>query len=204
VIFPIARSLAQAYDSNPGPSARRLWAFMMVAVYQADVYSCAMFLTGQASNVLISRFAQDVTGVELSYTTWMVAGIVPGILSLLAVPYVLFRLAPPTVTHTPLAAELAQGVLDRMGRPTRGEWMMLLVFVVVALLWMTTRWHGINYAVVALMGVCFLLATGVLAWDDVLSDRAAWKMFICMAGSSAWPALGSSGVTQQFAEVAGG
>lgn len=205
VIFPIARSLAQAYDSNPGPTARRLGAFLMVAVYQADVVACAMFLTGQASNVLIARFAQDVSGVELSYTTWMVAGIVPGILSLLAVPYVLFRLAPPLVTHTPRAAELAQEVLDRMGRPTRGEWMMLVVFVVVALLWMTTRWHGINYAVVALMGVCFLLATGVLAWDDVLGDRAAWDVFIWYGGLVRMAeALGSSGVTQRFAEVAGG
>jgi DASS family divalent anion:Na+ symporter len=205
VIFPIARSLAQAYDSTPGPSARRLGAFLMVAVYQCDVIACAMFLTGQASNVLIARFAQEVSGVELSYTTWMVAAIVPGIVSLLLVPLILFRLCPPEVTHTPHAAALARSALDRMGRPTRGEWMMLFVFVVVALLWMTTRWHGINYAVVALMGVCFLLATNVLAWDDVLGDRSAWDVFIWYGGLVRMAeALGESGVTKKFAEVAAG
>lgn len=205
VIFPIARSLAHAYDSNPGPTARRLGAYLMLAIYQCDVIACAMFLTGQASNVLIARFAREVSGVDLSYTTWMVAALVPGLISLLVVPLVLFRAAPPEVTHTPHATELARKALDRMGRASRGEWMMLLVFVVVATLWMTTPWHGINYAVVALMGVCFLLLTNVLAWEDVLGDRAAWDVFIWYGGLVRMAeALGESGVTTRFAEVAAG
>ncbi|MFP5356201.1 MAG: DASS family sodium-coupled anion symporter, partial [Gemmatimonadota bacterium] len=152
-----------------------------------------------------ARLAQEVSGVELSYTTWLVAGIVPGIVSLLLVPLILFRLYPPEVTHTPHATTLAQGALDRMGKPSRGEWMMLLVFVLVALLWITTRWHGINYAVVALMGVCFLLITGVLEWDDVMSDRAAWDVFIWYGGLVRMAeALGETGITKRFAEVAAG
>jgi len=205
VIFPIARSLAQAYDSHPGPTARRLGAFLMVAIYQCDVVACAMFLTGQASNVLIARFARDVSGIELTYTSWLIGGIVPGIVSLLAVPLVLFRLFPPEVTHTPHATELAQRALDRMGKASRAEWMMLVVFVLVAALWMTTKWHGINYAVVALMGVCFLLVTGVLAWDDVMSDRSAWDVFIWSGGLVRMAeALGETGITTRFAEVAAG
>lgn len=205
VIFPIARSLAQAYDSHPGPTARRLGAFLLVAIYQCDVVACAMFLTGQASNVLIARFAQEASGVELTYTTWLVGGLVPGLVSLLVVPLVLFRLSPPEVTHTPHATVLAQGALDRMGKASRGEWMMLLVFVLVAVLWMTTKWHGINYAVVALMGVCLLLVTGVLAWDDVMSDRAAWDVFIWYGGLVRMAeALGETGITTRFAEVAAG
>jgi len=205
VIFPITRSLAHAYDSHPGESARRLGAYLMVAVYQCDVIACAMFLTGQASNVLIARFAQEVTGSELSYTGWLVASIVPGAVALLVVPLVLFRLFPPGVTHTPHATALARSALDRMGAPSRGERMMLFVFVLVALLWMTTRWHGINYAVVALTGVCVLLATGVLAWEDVLTDRAAWDVFIWYGGLVRMAeALGETGITKRFAEVAAG
>src|SRR5215831_8784584 len=44
IIFPIANSLADAYDSKPGPTARRLGAFLMTMVYQGDVILCAMFL----------------------------------------------------------------------------------------------------------------------------------------------------------------
>jgi DASS family divalent anion:Na+ symporter len=203
VIFPIARSLAQAYDSHPGPTARRLGAYLMVAVYHCDVIACAMFLTGQASNVLIARFAKEVSGVELTFTSWAVAMIVPGLTALALVPIILFRLFPPEITHTPDAASFAGRALEKMGAPSRGEWMMLLVFVVVALLWMTTRWHGINYTVVALMGVCFLIISGVLQWDDVMGDRAAWDVFIWYGGLVRMAeALGETGITKRFAEVA--
>ena len=117
---------------------------------------------------------RHASGVELTFTSWAAAMIVPGLTALALVPIILFRLFPPEITHTPDAASFAGRALEKMGAPSRGEWMMLLVFVVVALLWMTTRWHGINYTVVALMGVCFLIITGVLQWDDVMGDRAAW------------------------------
>jgi divalent anion:Na+ symporter, DASS family len=203
VIFPIARSLAEAYDSTPGATARRLGAFLMTAVYQCDVIACAMFLTGQASNVLIARFARDVSGVDLTYTKWMVGGIVPGIVSLLVVPYVLYRLYPPQVTHTPEATLLARGELERMGPMSRGEQMMLLVFALIAGLWMTTALHGINYTVVALLGICVLLLAGVLSWDDVLGERAAWDVYIWYGGLVRMAeALGETGITKRFAETA--
>src|SRR6266511_3806968 len=71
VVFPIAKSLSEAYDSKPGSTAGRLGAFLMVLLYQCDVIICATFLTGQASNVLIAKFAQQVTGIELTYTSWL-------------------------------------------------------------------------------------------------------------------------------------
>jgi len=67
IIFPIAKSLAEAYDSKPGPTARRLGAFLMTTVYQCNVIVCAMYLTGQASNPIISKLAKEVTGVDITY-----------------------------------------------------------------------------------------------------------------------------------------
>jgi DASS family divalent anion:Na+ symporter len=78
IIFPIAKSLAEAYESRPGPTARRLGAFLMTSVYQCNVIVCAMFLTGQASNPIIARFAKEVTGIDISYARWAIAAIVPG------------------------------------------------------------------------------------------------------------------------------
>ena len=103
VLFPIVKSLAEAYDSHPGPTRRRLGAYLMTTVYQCDVIVCAMFLTGQASNVVIARFAKQVADVDLSYTRWFVGGIVPGLVALILVPLLLFRLFPPDVRRTPAA-----------------------------------------------------------------------------------------------------
>jgi DASS family divalent anion:Na+ symporter len=203
IIFPVTRSLAEAYDSKPGETAGRLGAFLMTLVYQCDVIVCAMFLTGQASNVLISKFAQQVTGIELTYASWALAAIVPGLLSLLVVPLMLYRIFPPEVKHTPAAAKLAADELKRMGRMNSGEKLMLIVFALVATLWMTSALHGINYAAVALLGICVLLLSGVLNWEDVLRERAAWDVFIWYGGLVRMAeALGETGITKRFAESA--
>lgn len=205
IIFPVAKSLAEAYDSTPGPTRRRLGAFLMTTVYQCDVIACAMFLTGQASNVLIAKFANDVAGVELSYARWFVGGIVPGLLSLILVPLLIHRLFPPEVRRTPAAAAFAADELRRLGRMARGERIMLAVFGLIAGLWMTTALHHINYAVIALMGICLLLLANVLSWDDVIGERSAWDVFIWYGGLVRMAeALGETGITKRFAEAVAG
>jgi DASS family divalent anion:Na+ symporter len=204
IVFPVARSLAEAYDSRPGPTAGRLGAFLMPLVYQCDVVVSAMFLTGQASNVLIAKFAGQVTGIELTYGRWALGAIVPGLLSLLLVPLVLYRLSPPEVRRTPEAAELAAAELERMGPTSGPERLMLLVFALAALLWMTSALHHVSYATVALVGIGVLLLTGVLSWDDVIGERAAWDVFLWYGGLVRMAgALGETGITKRFAEAAG-
>jgi DASS family divalent anion:Na+ symporter len=205
IIFPIAKSLAEAYESRPGPTARRLGAFLMASVYQCNVVVCAMFLTGQASNPIIARFAQEVTGIEVTYARWAIGAIVPGILSLILVPWLLYRVSPPEIKHTPAASDFASQELKSMGPMKWSEWLMLLVFGVVALLWMTNRFHGIDYAAVALLGISVLLVTGVLDWEDLITEKAAWAVFIWYGGLIRMAeALGQTGLTKRFAEAAAG
>jgi len=205
IIFPITKSLSEAYESRPGPSARRLGAFLMSAIYQCDVVVCAMFLTGQASNPLIAKFAQEVTGIELTYANWAIAAIVPGLASLLLVPFMLYRVFPPEIKHTPAASEFASKELKLMGPMTWSQMLMLVVFALVAGLWMTTTFHGINYAAVALLGICVLLLTGVLDWEDLINERAAWAVFVWYGGLVRMAeALGQTGITKRFAEAAAG
>jgi DASS family divalent anion:Na+ symporter len=85
---------------------------------------------------------------------------------------------------------------------SRDERMMLLVFLLVAGLWITQAWHSIHYAVVALVGVAVLLLTRVLSWDDLMSQRSAWDVFIWYGGLVRMAeALGETGITKRFAEV---
>ncbi|MFN2494005.1 MAG: DASS family sodium-coupled anion symporter, partial [Pyrinomonadaceae bacterium] len=227
VVFPIAKSLSEACESRPGPSARRLGAFLMVLLYQCDVIICATFLTGQASNILIAKFAQQVTGIELTYTSWLLGAIVPGLISLIVVPQLLYRVFPPEIRRTPQAAEVARAELQRMGRMKLEEKILLGVFIVVATMWMIRGLAGIipsvalaipsdqfisfityfsklDYSIPPLIGVCALLLTGVLSWDDVISERGAWDVFIWYGGLVRMAeALGETGITKRFAETAG-
>jgi DASS family divalent anion:Na+ symporter len=66
---------------------------------------------------------------------------------------------------------------------------------------MTTGLHSINYAVVALVGICVLLLTGVLSWSDVISETGAWDVFIWYGGLVRMAeALGETGITKRFAD----
>jgi DASS family divalent anion:Na+ symporter len=214
IIFPIAKSIAETYGSEPGPTARRLGAFLLPLLYQCDVIICAIFLTGQASNALIAKFARSATNVELSYSRWLIGAIVPGLVSLLVVPLILYRLFPPEVKHTPAAAEFAARELKAMGPMSWPEKMMLTVFVLIAVLWMMPAFVGINlslitllgslhYAVVALVGICVLFLSGVLDWEDLISERGAWDVFIWYGGLVRMAeALGETGITKRFADAA--
>jgi len=203
IIFPIAKSIAETYESRPGPTARRLGAFLFTLLYQCDVIICAMFLTGQASNVIIAKFAKETTGVELSYARWALGALIPGLISLAVVPPLIYRLFPPEIKQTPGATEFARNELRKMGRISRSEILMMMVFVLVATLWMTTAFHGINYAVVAMVGIGVLLLSGVLTWKDVITESGAWDVFIWYGGLVRMAeALGETGITKRFAESA--
>lgn len=205
VIFPIGKSIAETYDSRPGPTARRMGSFMMLMLYNCDVAICAMFLTGQASNALIANFARDAAHVDLSYTTWLVGGIVPGLISFACIPLLLYKIHRPDVTHTPAARDVANADLDAMGPMTRDEKIMAMVFGLVLVLWMTKAWHPIDYVAVALLGVAVLLLTKVLTWDDVLTERSAWDVFFWYGGLvQIAKLLSDSGVTKWFASYTAG
>ncbi len=205
VVFPVARSLAEAYDSQPGPTARRLGSYLLFTVYQCDVIACAAFLTGQVSNVLAAKFAHDTAQVELSYTTWLIGASLPALLALLVVPRMLFALYPPEITRTPDAARMASEELARMGAMSRGERVMLLVFGAVSITWMTTPLHHLDYTVVAMAGVSALFLAGVLTWDDITSERAAWDVFLWYGGLVRMAgAIGESGLTTRFAQATAG
>lgn len=205
ITFPIAKSIAEAYDSRPGDTARKLGAFLMTFIYQCEVIICAMFLTGQAGNLVIQRLASQTTNgaVDLSYARWMLGGIVPGLISLAITGTLIYRLYPPEITRTPDATKFAQTELDKMGAVSFHEKLMLGVFVMVGVLWGTTNWlHKIDYSVVALLGISALLLAGVLTWSDVMTERDAWDVFIWYGGMVRMAeALGETGITKKFAEV---
>jgi divalent anion:Na+ symporter, DASS family len=199
VILPIVRSIAELYGSQPGPTARRLGSFLIVSVYQSGCISAAMFFTGQASNPLIARIAGDM-GFEVTWASWFAAGIVPGLLSLAIVPLVILKLYPPEIRYTPEAKTFASTELNAMGPMSTSERILTTVFVSVCGMWITSGIHGFDITQTALIGSVALLLTGVLTWEDVKSERAAWDIFIWYGGLiMLGKALNDSKVPAEFA-----
>jgi DASS family divalent anion:Na+ symporter len=204
IILPIARSIAELYHSVPGPTAALLGSFLMISFYQGSVIVSAMFLTSIASNALAASLAEDITGIQITWARWCAAGILPGVISCLIVPYVIYRVFPPQTKRTPAAAEYADAELRKMGPPSRAEWSVLLVFTVVILLWITAGWHGVDITVVALSAVSLLLVTNLLTWEGALRDHAVWDVFVWYGGLlTLGEVLNETGATKAFASAVG-
>ncbi len=65
VVYPITRSLCEALDSEPGPTANRIGTFLTLVSFHATYTASAMFLTGMVANPLIAGFARDIGHVDL-------------------------------------------------------------------------------------------------------------------------------------------
>ena len=99
-----------------------------------------MFLTGQASNPIIARFVRQETGVEITYAGWVIAASLPALLSLLLVPWLLYRVFPPEIKHTPAARELASTGIEGDGSHEVVRTVdAACVSGLVAMVWMTSR-----------------------------------------------------------------
>jgi DASS family divalent anion:Na+ symporter len=182
IIYPIVRSLSSTFGSEPGETARKIGAFLMKMEFQATVITSAMFMTSMAPNPLIAELAKKTANISISWEMWALAAIVPGILSLIIVPYLLYKIYPPEIKETPQAAEMAHNELEKMGPMGRAEKIMLFVFLLILALWVTGEWNKIDATVVALVGVSVMLLTGVIRWDDVLAEKGAWDALIWFGG----------------------
>ncbi|HEY8498702.1 MAG TPA: anion permease [Limnochordales bacterium] len=182
ILFPVVRSLAASFGSEPGPTARRAGAFLMLSEYQANLVTSAMFLTSVAPAPLVAELARRNFGVEISWLGWAAAAVVPGLLALALVPYLLYRLYPPEVAASPEAPRLAARELEAMGPMSRGEKAMLAVFLLTLALWATSQWTRLHETAVALAGVALLIVLGVVGWKDVLAETGGWDALVWFGG----------------------
>jgi DASS family divalent anion:Na+ symporter len=205
VILPIVRSIAELYGSSPGAGAALLGSFLMTAVYQGVCISSAMFFTGQASNPLAAQMAGQMFGYRVTWSSWFLAGLAPGLCSIAVVPWIVLKVNRPEIVRTPAAAQFARDQLAAMGPLKRNEKILLVVFIVVCGLWVTSGWHGIDVTITALCGSAALIVLGVLDWEHVKGERAGWDIFIWYGGLlRLGKALNDTGVTTEFAKAVGG
>ncbi|PYS98181.1 MAG: anion permease [Acidobacteria bacterium] len=206
IILPIARSISETYESRPEDGTEaKLGTFLMTLLYQCEVILCATFLTGQASNLIIRNFAMSQANIDLNYSAWFVAAIVPAIVSLTVIPLFIYRFFPPEVKETPGAVEFARKELLVMGPLKRDEQILLAVFIIVVILWITSPFHGIDATVIALTGIAMLLISDVLNWRDITDETHAWEVFIWYGGLVMMAtALGETNLPKLFAESIAG
>lgn len=170
----------------------------------ANAITCAMFMTAMAGNPLVVELAAKTVGVDITWSSWAIAAIVPGMVSLLIMPYLLYRLFPPEIKKMPFAKKMAVEELAKMGAVSRAEKIVAIVFLGALTLWATSGITDINATTVGMLSVAVLIMTGVLSWNDVLAEKGAWDTMFWMGSLIALAdALAKSGFVKYMSEAAG-
>jgi len=205
ILFPITLNVARVFGSEPRPTARRMGSFLLLALYPGDLVVSAMFLTACAPNPLVADLVRQGSAARLSWKTWAVAASVPGAIALAVVPYLIYRLVPPSAVDTGVARALATERLADMGPMTWRERGMAIVFGLVLALWIAGDWLAISPTTAALTGVALLLLARVLDWRDIVEERSGWDVFVWFGGLMMLAAqLEKAGFPKAFAQVLGG
>lgn len=69
------------------------------------------------------------------WVSWFKIASLPAIISLLATPYILYKIFPPETKDTPDAPAMATKKLEQMGPVTKNEWTMLGTMLLSVALW---------------------------------------------------------------------
>lgn len=181
IMYPVVNAISESLGSRPDDgTARNLGAFLCKVCYNGNLITSAMFLTAMASNPMIQSFA-SAQGVEITWTSWAVAASVPGLVSLIVMPLFFYIFYPPKIKKFDNAVSLANDKLKSMGKMSTKEWTMAGIFLMMLLLWIFGEDYGIKTTTTALLGLCLLLVTKILTWDDVLAEKEAWHTLIWFA-----------------------
>ncbi|WP_028402895.1 anion permease [Ectobacillus panaciterrae] len=182
IILPIIRSLSETYGSRTGDGTeRKVGAFLTKVSFQGDMITSAMFVTAMAANPLAVKMTEQITGKTISWVGWAVAASVPGLISLIVIPLVIYKLYPPELKETPEASEIAVSKLNEMGPLKKEEWYMIGVFLLLLVLWIFGGNLNINATTTAFIGLCTLLLTQVLSWSDIKKEQGAWDTLVWFA-----------------------
>ena len=109
IIHPIMRSIAHAYNSDPDKGTQgKVGTYLALVNYHANPISSAMFITATAPNPLVVNYIAEATNQNftLSWSTWALCMLVPGLIAMFAMPFVIYLISPPELKTTPNAVTL--------------------------------------------------------------------------------------------------
>ncbi len=188
IIYPIINSLSHALGSSPKDNTqKKIGSYLVFNEYEIDIVTSALFLTGLGGN-MVSLSLAKTQGVNITWLSWFLAALVPGVLSLILVPLLLYKIYPPEIKSTPDSKEWANKRLTEMGKMSLAEKIMLIVFILATLLWVVGPSFGIDSTLVGFIAVSILLICGVITVKDMLNTKFAWNILtwlsiiILMAG----------------------
>ena len=179
-IYPIIRNIPALYGSEPGPTARKIGAYIMWTAFAATCVTSSMFLTALAPNPLAISLVKQETGLDITWTQWFTGFLPVGALLLVLLPLLVYLIYPPETKSSREIPVWARQELDKMGRFTWREGAMGAIILLVVGFWIFGQ-SLFNATTVVLIGVCLMLIARVVDWTDILGNTQSWNVLVWFA-----------------------
>jgi len=187
IIYPIISNIPPIYGSEPGPTARKIGTYVMWTAFAATAVTSSLFFTALAPNAAALSIAKKTVGVDISWAQWFFGFAPLGLALMLIVPLLSYLVCRPEVKSSPEISTWATNELKTMGPMSRHEWIMAVLIVLAMFLWITGSSREIalpllgsnfiNATMVVFVVISVMLATGVITFNDVVSEKSAWEVF---------------------------
>lgn len=175
-IFPIIKNIPPLYDSLPGDTARKIGAYIMWTALATTCITSSMFLTALAPNLLALEIVKKTTGINITWAQWAVGFLPVGMILFITVPFLVFKIYPPTLKVCEDVPIWASQELSKLGKITRNEVIMALLVICALILWIFgPGWFNLDATVTGMLVFSGMILTGVITWDDILNNKQAWN-----------------------------
>ncbi len=183
IMHPVMRSIANSFGSSPEQgTSGKIGRYLALVNYHTNPITSAMFITATAPNPLVVKLVAEATGAEisLSWGTWALAMLLPGLVAIALMPLVILWLYPPEIRDTEDAHTFALSRLAELGPVKTSEKILLGVFAWLLFLWagvpemIAGKAYAVDATTAAFSGLTLLLLAGVLSWEEVLAEKSAW------------------------------
>ncbi|RPI28586.1 MAG: DASS family sodium-coupled anion symporter [Acidobacteria bacterium] len=189
--FPVISNIPALYGSQAGPTARKIGGYIMWTAFASTAVTSSMFLTALAPNVLALSIVRNTTGVEITWTGWIIGFLPIGLLLIAVVPLLTYWIYPPEIRFSREVPQWAAAELRQMRGISREEVKMAVAVGVAVFLWIagsnsqiSLPYLGANFidaTGVVLLVIALMLLAGVLRWDDILAHQGAWNILAWFA-----------------------
>ena len=178
ILYPIASSLSKSFKSYPNNESRKkIGSYLILSIGNINDITATMFVTAYVANPLIVSLANGY-GVDLSWGDWFLAALGPAIVSLIFIPILLYFIMKPEIKETPGATVFAEKELIKMGPISKDEIIMCFTFLGIIIFWIFGKYLDMNITTIALFGLSVIIYSGILTWDDIKNEKAAWDTLI--------------------------
>ncbi len=188
VVYPLVKSVSKEQGSEAFTESRKqLGAFLTFTSVAVSSLTSALFLTAMAGNPLMAKAVKEMgLDFEITWGNWFVAAVVPVGVALIVIPWVCYKIFPPSIGATPEAPIAAKAALTEMGPMSAAEKKMLGIFIFLLLAWscdsilaaFTLPQLSINATMAALVGVALMFILDVVKWADVVKNGSIWSTLL--------------------------